>query len=46
MMLAFKRDGEYLTQGVLNLQNKLDGEGPFRVVPPQKIPGPPDQRTL
>ncbi len=38
MLLAFKRDGEYLTPGVLNLQNKLDGEGPFRVVPPQKTP--------
>ena len=36
MLLAFKRDGEYLTPGVLNSQNKLDGEGPFRVVPPQK----------
>ena len=45
MLLAFKRDGEYLTPGVLNLQNKLDGEGPFRVVPPQKNPGPPDQRS-
>ena len=45
MMLAFKRDGEYLTPGVLNLQNKLDGEGPFRVVPPQKKPGWPDQRS-
>jgi hypothetical protein len=45
MTLAFKRDGEYLTPGVLNLQNKLDGEGPFRVVPPQKNPGPPDQRS-
>ena len=45
MMVAFKRDGEYLTPGVLNLQNKLDGEGPFRVVPPQKNPGPPDQRS-
>jgi len=29
----------------LNLQNKLDGEGPFRVVPPQKNPGSPDQRS-
>jgi hypothetical protein len=38
MLLAFKRDGEYLAPGVLNLQNKLDGEGPFRVVPPQKNP--------
>ena len=25
--------------------NKLDGEGPFRVVLPQKTPGPPDQRS-
>jgi hypothetical protein len=45
MMLAFNRSGEYLTPGVLNLQNKLDGEGPFRIVPPQKNPGPPDQRS-
>jgi hypothetical protein len=45
MILAFERDGDYLTPGVLNSQNKLDGEGPFRVVPPQKNPGPPDQRS-
>jgi hypothetical protein len=45
MLLAIKRDGQYLTPGVLNNQNKLDGEGPFRVVPPQKNPGPPDQRS-
>jgi hypothetical protein len=45
MLLALKRDGQYLTPGVLNSQNKLDGEGPFRVVPPQKNPGPPDQRS-
>jgi hypothetical protein len=45
MILAFKRDGQYLTPGVLNLQNKLDGEGPFRVVPPQTVVGPPDQRS-
>ena len=45
LLLAIKRDGENLTTGVLNLQNKLDGEGPFRVVPPQKLPGPPDQRS-
>ncbi len=44
-ILAIKRDGQYLTPGILNLQNKLDGEGPFRVVPPQKIPGPPDQQN-
>ncbi len=45
MLLAYKRDGEYLTTGVLTPDNKLDGEGPFRVVPPQKKPGPPDQRS-
>ncbi len=44
-ILAIKRDGQYLTPGVLNAANKLDGEGPFRVVPPQKIPGPPDQQN-
>jgi hypothetical protein len=44
-ILAIKRDGQYLTPGKLNLQNKLDGEGPFRMVPPQKIPGPPDQQS-
>lgn len=45
MILAYKRDGEALTPGVLTTDNKLDGEGPFRVVPPQKDPGPPDQRS-
>ncbi|HEY9162494.1 MAG TPA: GEGP motif-containing diheme protein [Desulfomonilia bacterium] len=45
MILAFKRDGQYLTPGVLNSENKLDGEGPFRVVPPQKEIVPPDQRS-
>lgn len=44
-ILAIKRDGRYLTPGILNTSNKLDGEGPFRVVPPQKIPGPPDQKS-
>jgi hypothetical protein len=45
LLLAITRDGANLTTGVLNKQNKLDGEGPFRVVPPQKLPGPPDQRS-
>jgi len=45
MILAYKRDGELLTPGVLTPENKLDGEGPFRMVPPQKNPGPPDQRS-
>ncbi len=45
MILAIKRDGQYLDPGVLNEENKLDGEGPFRVVPPQKVSGPPDQKS-
>jgi len=42
MLLAIKRDGEYLTPGVLTPDNKLDGEGPYRVVTPQLVEGPPD----
>jgi hypothetical protein len=45
MILAYVREGGYLDPGVLNLDNKLDGEGPFRVVPPQKVPCPPDQSS-
>jgi len=45
MILAFKRDGAYMDPGILNIDNKLDGEGPFRVVPPQKTPSPPDQSS-
>lgn len=43
MILAYKREGAYLDSGILNAENKLDGEGPLRVVPPQKVPGFPDQ---
>ncbi len=42
-MLAYMRDGVYLDIGALDAQNRLVGEGPYRVVPPQKKPGPPDQ---
>ena len=45
MLLAFKRDGQDLIPGVLGDDNKLSGEGPFRVVPPQKTPSPPDQSS-
>ena len=45
MLLALRRDGQYLAPGVLNTSNKLDGEGPFRIVPPQKIAEGPDQRS-
>jgi hypothetical protein len=43
LLLAYKRDGKDLTPGVLTPANKLDGEGPFRAIVPQKIPSPPDQ---
>ncbi len=43
VLIAYARDGVFLEQGHLTESNKLDGEGPFRVVPPQKLPGPPDQ---
>jgi hypothetical protein len=45
LLLGIKRDGVYLTTGVLDSTNKLNGEGPFRVIPPQVIPGPPDQSS-
>lgn len=45
LILAVARDNQDLLPGVLNESNKLDGEGPFRVVPPQKTPCPPDQRS-
>lgn len=44
-ILAINREGAYLDSGVLNDENKLDGEGPFRVVVPQKYVGPPDQSS-
>ena len=44
-ILAYKREDVYLDQGVLNDENKLDGEGPFRLVVPQKYIGPPDQSS-
>jgi hypothetical protein len=46
MLLAIKRDSQYLDPAKLNSAGKLiSGEGPFRVVPPQKVPGHPDQRS-
>ena len=45
MILAYKRDGQFMDPGILNQDNKLDGEGPFRLVPPQKNPSPPDQSS-
>ena len=45
MLLATKREGLDMDAGILSEDNKLDGEGPFRVVPPQKTPSPPDQAS-
>ncbi len=45
MILAYLREGAELIPGVLDATNKLDGEGPFRVVPPQKESSPPDQSS-
>jgi len=44
-ILAYKREGAYMDAGVLNDENSLDGEGPFRVVVPQKDPNAPDQSS-
>lgn len=44
-LLAVKRDGAYLDPGVLTDENKLEGEGPYRVVVPQKNVNAPDQST-
>jgi len=44
MLLAYLRDGDPLTPGKINPTTyKLDGEGPYRLVPPQKIAGSPDR---
>lgn len=46
LLLAYKRDGKTLDQGVLTQSNKLDGEGPYRVIVPQKTSSPPDQGSI
>ena len=43
LLFAYKRDGALLETGILNEENKLIGEGPFRSVPPQMQADPPDQ---
>lgn len=45
MLLALRREGAPLPPAVLNPDNKLDGEGPYRVIVPQKAPSPPDQSS-
>ena len=44
MLLAYMRDGDPLTPGKINPTTlKLDGEGPYRLIPPQKTAGSPDR---
>jgi hypothetical protein len=45
MLLALKREGVPLAAATLSKANKLDGEGPFRVIVPQKVPSPPDRSS-
>lgn len=45
MILAYLREGQPLEAGFLTGENKLDGEGPFRVIPPQRSTNPPDQSS-
>jgi hypothetical protein len=44
MLLAYMRNGDPLTPGKIDPATlKLDGEGPYRLIPPQKIAGSPDR---
>jgi hypothetical protein len=45
MILAYARDGAPLVPGVLDKSNKLNGEGPLRLVPPQAVLSVPDQSS-
>jgi hypothetical protein len=45
LMLAYARDGAAMAPGALTPANKLDGEGPYRLIPPQLVSGPLDQRS-
>ncbi len=43
LLLAYKHDGSALVTAELSEEGKLDGDGPYRVVPPQWNPGYPDR---
>jgi len=45
MLLALMREGVPLAPAGLSKDNRLDGEGPYRVIVPQKAPSPPDQSS-
>ncbi|RJP96261.1 MAG: hypothetical protein C4518_00310 [Desulfobacteraceae bacterium] len=44
-ILAYEREGVAMDPGILTDENKLDGEGPYRVVVPQKVVNAPDQSS-
>ncbi len=44
-MLMINREGSPIDTGVLTDENKLDGEGPYRIVVPQKSVTAPDQSS-
>jgi hypothetical protein len=44
LLIAYNRDGKPLSTSYYNsVDLKLDGEGPFRIIPPQKAPSSPDR---
>ena len=45
LILAYKVNNAYLDIAYQDEQNKLNGEGPFRAVPPQWNPGYPDRQS-
>ena len=47
MILAYMRDGDPLTPGKINPTTlSLDGEGPYRLIPPQMNAGNPDRPSI
>ncbi len=45
LILAYKANGAYMDAAYQDDQDKLNGEGPFRAVPPQWNPGYPDRQA-
>lgn len=45
MILAYKANGAYMEPAYQDDDDKLNGEGPFRAVPPQWNPGYPDRQA-
>jgi len=45
LILAYKADGAYMDPAYQDDEDKLNGEGPFRAVPPQWNPGYPDRQA-